>query len=383
MKLGMIGLSLLVSTVMPAPVLAADEGEPAPPLAIKRWVLGDAVRIVGQASDNIYVVAFWATWAKPSTESLLTLAGIQRKFKESNVRVIAISDEPVERVEAFIKNYPEFSKLDLRIAVDNDSNTTIAYMKAAGRRPLPHVFVINKEGILAWQGHPLEAKPVIEKVIDGSHKIRRPGEPPEPKHADPELVKKIEEAEKAENWTTALDRTNELLAKFPDTVEVGDALIRKFTILYTHLKDYTAAENFARDVIKTHADKYRALNNIAWTLMTGGNAEALDRRWPEIAHQAARLAFQITEGRFSALVDTYARSLYLLGYVTEAAYHQRQAVIIMRMDIDRWSADEENRPNEDGLRELNNGLRNLETTLKYYEDIARIRGAFKPSEDRR
>ncbi len=361
--------------------LTADEGEPAPALAIKRWVLGDPVRVVGQAGEHIYVIAFWATWAKPSTESLLTLAAIQRDYKDANVRVIAISDEPVERVEAFVKNYPEFSKLNLRIAVDNDSNTTIAYMKTAGRKPLPHVFVINKEGILAWQGHPLEAKAVIEKVIDGSYKIRRPGEPPELEHADPELVKKIEEAEKAENWTTALDLTNELLAKFPDTVEVGDALTRKFTILYTHLKDDTAAEDFARDVIKGHADKYSSLNNIAWTLMTAGQAEDLDRRWPELAHLAARLAYDVTDESSPAIVDTYARSLYLLGHVGDAVRYQRRAVGIVQEYIERRSADEENKLDEKELQELNNELRNLETTLKYYEDIARVRGAFKPSED--
>jgi len=383
MKLGTIGISLLVSTVMSAPVLAADEGAPAPPLAIKRWVLGDPVRVVGQAGEHIYVIAFWATWAKPSTESLLALAGMQRDFKDANVQVIAISDEPVERVEAFVKNYPEFTRLNLRIAVDNDSNTTIAYMKAAGRKPLPHVFVINKEGILAWQGHPLEVQAVIEKVIDGSYKIRRPGEPPEPEHADPELVKKIEEADKAENWSTALDLSDELLAKFPDTVEVEDALTLKFTILYTHLKDDTAAEDFARDVIKTHADKYRALNNIAWTLMTGGNAEDLDRRWPELAHLAARLAYGATEGRRPAIVDTYARSLYLLGYVGDAVHYQRRAVGIVQRYIDDISADEKTKVDEKELQQAKNELRNLETTLKYYVDIARIRDAFKPSEDRR
>ncbi len=370
-------------TTINAPLFALDEGEPAPPLAIKRWVLGEPVRVVGQASDNIDVIAFWATWAKPSTESLLTLAGIQREFKESNVRIIAISDEPVERVETFVKNYPEFTKLNLRIAVDNDSNTTIAYMKAAGQRPLPHVFVINKEGLLAWQGHPLDAQAVIEKVVDGSHKIRRPGEPPEPEHADPELVKKMEEAEKAENWTSALDLVNELLAKFPDTVEVGDALTLKFTILYTHLKDDKAAEDFARDVIKTHADKYSALNNIAWTLMTAGNAEDLDRRWPEIAHLAARLAFDVTEGASPAIVDTYARSLYLLGHVAAAVEYQRRAVRDVRRVIERISADEENPVDEKVLQEIRDELRSLETTLKYYEDVARIRGAFKPGEDGR
>lgn len=379
MKLGKIGLSLLASAVMTAPVLAADEGEPAPPLAIKRWVLGDAVRVVGQTSEHIYVIAFWATWAKPSTESLLTLAGIQRDFRDANVRVIAISDEPVERVEAFAKNYPEFSKLNLRIAVDNDSNTTIAYMKAAGRKPLPHVFVINRAGILAWQGHPLEAQAVIEKVIDGSYKIRRPGEPPELEHADPELVKKIEEALEAENWNTALDLANELLAKFPDTVEVDGTLILKFTILYTHLKDYAATEDFARDVIKTHADKPRALNDIAWTLMTGGDAEDLDHRWPELAHLAARLAYDVTEGSSPALVDTYARSLYLLGHVSEAVKHQRQAVSILRRRINDAFPD----ASEEAVREATTALHDLQTTLKYYEDIARIRGDLKPSEDGR
>ncbi len=383
MYFGMIRLSLLIATVMTVPVLAADEGEPAPPLAIKRWVLGDPVRVVGQAGDNIYVIAFWATWAKPSTESLLTLAGIQRDFKDARVQVIAITDEPVERVEAFVRNYPEFSKLNLRIAVDNDSHTTIAYMKAAGRHPLPHVFVINRAGILAWQGHPLEAQAVIEKVIDGSYKIRRPGEPPEPEHADPELVEKLEAAEKAEKWNTALDLIDELLAKFPDTVEVEGALILKFTILYTHEKDYTAAEDFARDVIKTHADKYRALNDIAWTLMTGGNAENLDRRWPELAHLAARLAHDVTEGASPAIVDTYARSLYLLGHVGEAVKYQRRAVGIMQRYIDLRSADQENKPEEQELQDLNNERRNLATTLKYYEDIVRIRGAFKPGENGR
>ncbi len=366
-----------------APLLAADEREPAPPLAIKRWVLGEPVRVVGQASDNIYVIAFWATWAKPSTESLLTLAGIQREFKESNVRVIAISDESLEQVEAFVKNYPEFSKLNLRIAVDNDSNTTIAYMKAAGRQPLPHVFVINKEGILAWQGHPLEAQAVIEKIIDGSYKIRRPGEPPEPEHADPELVKKIEEAQDAEKWTTALDLSNELLAKFPDTVEVGETLTLKFTILYTHLEDYTAAEDFAREVIKTHPDKPGALNNIAWALMTGGNAEDLDHRWPELAHLAAKLAYGVTEGGSPAIVDTYARSLYLLGHVDEAVKHQRAAVVTMGRFLNRMSADEENKVEEKVLQEIKDELRNLETTLKYYEDVARMRDAFKPGEEGR
>ena len=54
---------------------------------------------------------------------------------------------------------------------------------------------------------------------------------------------------------------------------------------------------------------------------------------------------------------------------------------VLQRAIDRISADEEIKVEEKELQEVKNELRNLETTLKYYEDIARIRDAFKPGED--
>ena len=88
------------------------------------------------------------------------------------------------------------------------------------------------------------------------------------------------------------------------------------------------------------------------------------------------------EGLSPAIADTYARSLYQLGYVTEAAYHQRQAVIIKRMVIDRKSNDEENKADEKELEADRNELRDLQTTLKYYEQVAQLRSTFKPLEPR-
>ncbi len=82
-------------------------------------------------------------------------------------------------------------------------------------------------------------------------------------------------------------------------------------------------------------------------------------------------------------MDTYARSLCLLGYVGDAVRYQRRALGIVQRYIDLRSADEENKPDEKELQDLNDERRNLQTTLKYYEDIVRIRGDFKPSEDRR
>ena len=82
-------------------------------------------------------------------------------------------------------------------------------------------------------------------------------------------------------------------------------------------------------------------------------------------------------------MDTYARSLYLLGYVGDGVHYQRRAVGIVQRYINDISADEKVKVDEKELQQAKNELRNLDTTLKYYEEIARIRGAFKPSEDGR
>ena len=96
-----------------------------------------------------------------------------------------------------------------------------------------------------------------------------------------------------------------------------------------------------------------------------------------------RLAYDVSKGTSLAIVDTYARSLYLLGHLAEAVEHQGRAVGVLQRAIDRIAADEELEVDEERLEQLKNELRDLKITLKYYEDIARIRDAFKPSENGR
>lgn len=370
MRLTLLALVVIRAALLNSTALAFDEGEPAPPLSIERWLLGEPVHDIGQAGEHIYIVAFWATWAQPSVESLFGLSRLQRDLGDAGVRIIAVSAEPADEVQKFIRTHPKIGTLNIRIATDADGETTIAYLKAAGRGPLPRVFVVNKEGILAWQGHPLEAKPILEKIIAGTYQIRRPGEPTV---ADAELMAKIEQAESAKNWTSALELIDQLLKEFPGSNEAHNYMGIKFSILYVEQKDYTAAEAWARNVLDNHAEKFFALNNIAWTLMTVGDLENLENRWPDIAHRAARQAYQATQGRSSAIIDTLARSLYLQGYVNDAIAAQQQALAILRSDIDGAPTE----TSEEALAASKKALREMEAALKYYEDIAQVRNRLR------
>ncbi len=362
MKMKSIASALCLATLLCSTVLALNEGDPAPALSIERWVLGEPQENVGKPGEKIYVLGFWATWAKPATESLFILSQLQKDFGKSNVEVIAISAESAKAIEKFLRTHPKRDKLNIRIAADRDQETTIAYFKTANAGPLPHVFLVGKDGTIAWQGHPLETKKILERMIAGKLTT------------DPDLLARLEQAEKSENWKLALQLIDNLVREYPDSNEAQNYLGTKFTILYVHLKDYTAAEDFARTLLANHADNFSALNNMAWTLMTAGEFENLDNRWPEIAHQAARQAFEATQGQRPAIVDTYARSLYLLGYLSEALALERRAVLMMRMLIDNAAPQAD----EEVLREFRNGLRDMEAAVKYYEQIAEARTRFRP-----
>lgn len=362
MKTKSIVSALCLATLFCSTAHAQDQGEPAPALSIERWVLGEPQENVGQPGEKIYVLGFWATWSKPATESLLILSQLQEDFAKSNVEVIAISAESAKAIDEFLRAYPQRDKLNIRIAADRDQETTVAYLKVANAGPLPHVFLVGKDGTIAWQGHPLETKKILERMIAGKL------------NTDPSLLARLEQAEKSEDWKLALQLIDNLVRDYPDSNEAQIYLGTKFTILYVHLKDYTAAEDFARTLLADHADNFSALNNMAWTLMTAGEFENLDNRWPEIAHQAARQAFEATQGQRPALVDTYARSLYLLGYVSEALALEKRAVLMMRMLMDNAAPQ----ASEEVLREFRIALRDMETTAKYYEQIAEARTRFKP-----
>ncbi len=163
------GVALSYLVLLPA-VRAAELGMQAPPLKVSRWIKGGPVDLSAGRGTNVYVVEFWATWCGPCKVSIPHLTELQGKFKDRGVAIIGISDEEPEVVDAFVHKLGE--KMNYAVAVDDGEKTGNAYMRAFEIDGIPHAFVIDKAGRIAWQGHPMEGlEEAIEDILEDRYDI--------------------------------------------------------------------------------------------------------------------------------------------------------------------------------------------------------------------
>ena len=139
-------------------------GDPAPDLVIAKWIKGDLVDLA--KGDAIYVVEFWATWCPPCKTSIPHLTELQDKFEDHGVVVLAVSDEDVEKVSKFVKKMGD--TMQYRVAVDKERTTSKRYMKAAGQRGIPHVFLEHPGSHSFGYG-----KPHVLEFLQSGRELRR------------------------------------------------------------------------------------------------------------------------------------------------------------------------------------------------------------------
>ena len=135
-------------------------GKKAPDFFVQKWLNANEVDTRGK----VVVVDFWATWCPPCRATIPELNEIAKKFKDKVV-VIGISDEKEETVADFMKK----TEMDYNVGID----PTRKMSKQIGVKGIPHVLVISPDGIVRWQGFPLDnsdrlTDAVIQQVVDQS-----------------------------------------------------------------------------------------------------------------------------------------------------------------------------------------------------------------------
>ncbi|MDL2319871.1 TlpA family protein disulfide reductase [Alistipes sp. OttesenSCG-928-B03] len=127
--------------------------EKAPILVVEKW-LGDAPETEGK----FVIVDFWATWCGPCKKAIPEMNEFSKKFKDDLV-VIGLSDETEEQVKAMTSPVIEYySAIDTQKRMSN----------ALEVKGVPHVIVIDPEGIVRWEGFPtLQGHELTEEVIAG------------------------------------------------------------------------------------------------------------------------------------------------------------------------------------------------------------------------
>ena len=87
---------------------------------------------------------------------------------------MSVWEQDQDAVKPFVKEMGD--KMDYRVAMDdvpreadgNDGAMAKTWMKAAGQNGIPTAFIVDKDGKIAWIGHPMEMDEPLEKIVNGS-----------------------------------------------------------------------------------------------------------------------------------------------------------------------------------------------------------------------
>lgn len=114
--------------------------EKAPALTVAEWISKKP-----DTKGKFVLVDFWATWCGPCRKAIPELNEIQKLFPEDLV-VIGISDETPEKVKAMKEPVIEYF---------NGVDPQATMKKALEVKGIPHVILIDPQGIVRWEGFPL------------------------------------------------------------------------------------------------------------------------------------------------------------------------------------------------------------------------------------
>lgn len=123
----------------------------APALIVEKWLTPKP-----DLRGKFVLIDFWATWCPPCRKAIPELNDFQKKFGDQLV-VIGLSDES----EAAVRRLTN-PKIEYSVAIDPQGRTK----KAVGVTGIPHVLIIDPQGIVRWEGFPfLKGYELSEKVV--------------------------------------------------------------------------------------------------------------------------------------------------------------------------------------------------------------------------
>lgn len=287
---------------------ALEIGDSAPPLQVKKWVVNAA--LAPEATKRkILVVDFWATWCQPCRQTIPHLNALHKKFGPKGVVFVGITEED----EATVANFAKGMTIDYHIGLDDRGKTNDAYMK--GVAGVPHTFVVDAEGRLAWHGHPLtRLEKVLGELVAGKYDIARAK-----KLAA--LNAKLAPVLRSRDSAKILEVLNEIIKEVPDD---PDAYRLKRAVLREQGKADETWE-VLKAMAKSCSKDPEVLVEAAITLSTTGEME---RRDLSLALELAKQAAEASDGKTPRPLAALARVHYELGHVTLAAEIATKAIAI-------------------------------------------------------
>lgn len=282
-------------------------GARAPALGIDDWVHPGTVRPVAPLTafepGKIYVLEFWATWCQYSRAAVPLLASLQERYADDGVVVIGLAVDVPESLHGFLADADpdvrELAALAGRycLAVDPDGSVQTDFMDAISEQSLPTTFVVGRDGLIEWIGHPEDLENPLGHIVEGTW----------------------DRAAFADRWARLQSGRDCVVAV---ASLLADAKVAEAAALL---------DRFAAD----HAADALALNEAAWVVVErsyyGPLPDAVLAAAERLAEQSVSLA--PTDANH---LDTLSHLLALRGNVAGAIETQRRAVAHGGADAGRF-----------------------------------------------
>lgn len=181
----LVSLMLVLGALMGIECYASPGlvGQKAPEIKVDAW-LNSVPLTLKDLKGRIVVLEFWATWCPPCRKSIPHLIKLHKRYKDKGVVMVSITNESRKKVESFVRQ----NRMEYPIGTGGTTSRTY------GVKGIPHAFIINDEGMIVWEGHPMAG---LDKAVEKE-------------------VKKLEPKRKK------AQQAKELWAKGRDSVKKGD-----------------------------------------------------------------------------------------------------------------------------------------------------------------
>lgn len=331
-------------------------GDKAPKPVIAKVFKGDT-DFNGFEPGKIYIMEFWATWCGPCKAGMPHLTELQKQYADKGVEIIGCAiwqrEKTQKERETTVQNFlaqPEWAKkTGYTVAIDKESNTSDAYMKASGQSGIPCAFIVGKDGYVEWIGHPMTMDEPLAKVVAGdwnrtAYKETFAREQAQ-KKKDRALRRELFTAQRSGDNQKVLAILDRELKEDPDNLNY---LMQKFELMVGPMNDEQGYE-VGWKILKQNRNNSQILNAISWYTL---DDPAVEDRDLEFAMAAAKAANEASGGNDAAVLDTLARAYFETGDLNRAIKFQKKAV----------ENAGDNRMSDD-----------IRKTLKKYEDAAQAK----------
>lgn len=161
---------IIVACIAGTVVADVSLGDPAPEVNAVEWINTPREVSLADLRGKIVVVEFWATWCGPCRQSIPHLNELHARHGDEVV-LVSLTDE--DRAAADVDSFMD--ELDMQYIVGTGSTSSWEY----GVTGIPHAFVVNEQGVVAWSGHPLGGlEQALEDAVAGRLKVMRYDEIP-------------------------------------------------------------------------------------------------------------------------------------------------------------------------------------------------------------